>query len=185
MYVNTALGKQVDVGPGIGSNIGARALFGSSPEINPNAPVTLSPDLHLSATNPTIGNWFKVADDSIIQQTSLGDVVIALVPYIWTLPDGSAIQLRPSEFRGTPDLLNIFRPTNRFHDCYVKFTENTRPGLVALGIVPGSQEPPPEREEPRSTPEVIASGVKSLMFIAIVGAAIYFLPRGILKGKAA
>lgn len=185
MYVNTFLGKPVDVGPAIRGNIGASTLLGSGPGVNPNVSGSLSPALHASASNPVIGNWFKVPDDSIVQHTSINDPIIALVPYVWTLPDGSAIQLRPSEFRGSNDILNIFRSTNTFHDCYVKFTENTRAGLVAYGIVPPSQAPPPTPAEPQSTPEAIASGVRNLMVIAVIGAAIYFLPKGLLKGKAA
>lgn len=188
MFFPTATGQSIDVSSDFGANINAGALLGSRiTQDNLTAAPTPS-TLHESATSIVAGDWFGVPDNQIVGKNhALLGIEISIE---WHLPDGSIVMLADDEWRGDSDLLNVFRSDNfTYHNNSVKLTANTRAGLEAAGAIPPGTQPrnPPAgspASKPVSTQQAVVASANALLIIALIGAAIYFLPKGILRGGA-
>ena len=182
----SGLGGSLDVGERFGNNPQAETFLAGTPSTGNN---TGEQTIRISTAAPRLGDWFSVPDSSI-----RGVSGIAFVTKYLILPDGSEIALENDEFTGTPDLRN-YNPFGRgytFHNCRVKLTANTKPGLVALGLVPRDQPVPTPRPSAPGPLDRIgdivnstSSGVKSyataIIVVALVVGAVYFVPRNAFR----
>ena len=193
-YVATKSGAKIDIGANITKNINSAAMI---------APVTFEPEnlgsvttearfeVFRSASNTytgAYGGWYKVPDDSI---EVIGRSILESVEVFWKLPNGSRIPLLEDiEVKGIPPLFH-WGTTYGLTNCYVKLNAKTLPGFRAFNMLDnispdevkdiiGNQ--PKEPLTPPTTGEVVQSSLRSLVILAILGTAIYFLPKNIVRG---
>lgn len=190
MFVRTIDNGIIDISP-------------AEAEVNSNLPVLLAPYRNLgndvqedklvayrsaSNTNLQLGSWYKVPDASL-QVFSRSYFEKAVV--IWNLPNGSSIELTENEVRGQVPWVH-FGSSYGISNAFVKLNLKTQAGFRAFGMlndisqdeIDKAIERDKENKE-RDTPttgEVIQTGARSLVILAILGAAIYFLPKNILRG---
>lgn len=139
-----------------------------------------------SRTNFVFGDW-RTAPDGTVEQSSPFPFVRN---YTWRLPNGSVIALAREEVRG--EGVNWLGNTNAWS---VRITPNTLPGMRAYGLVSSIQEetisvdnaaadairnannPNNPANIIRNVSNTAAIGSGAIIVVAIVAAAIWFLPR--------
>jgi hypothetical protein len=186
---NMATGKPIDVAPGkIAGNLQVNTLLGKSlpPGVNPNIPIgndTNPLPMNALVGGPPdgrFGEWYDAPPDSITIDYNLieGNNVF------WHLPNNSMILLSRDEWRGDPPMWfgdKVKNPT-------VSLTRNTLAGFLAFGMISEAEADRILGNKPKAPPTVTETVVKAsstLLVIAVIGAAIWFLPRGFFKGAKA
>jgi hypothetical protein len=137
------------------------------------------------------GNWYKVPDTSVQGRRRSLVPFIGGIDYVWTLPNGTEILLSTNEVRFSDGSIWDY---STLREVSVKCTENTIPGLLAFNLISRPQLPAinerlrDERTNRQTaanrptTQQAVISSANTLLVLAVVGAAIWFLPRNIVKG---
>jgi len=189
-FVRVAGGGRLDVGSKIAGNINAATLF------NPNAPASLGNNVTEYHPPPLlvapgvrqparVDTFFSVVDGEI-----RGFANTTSVRCVWTTHRGRDIPLDPDEVKYTLesawDNLYVLGQEVSLIQCAVKLTPHTAVGFLDNGLISQADydriatSPMPE-PEPTTTVKHVS---RTLLVLGVIGAAIYFIPRGILKGVA-
>lgn len=174
-------GGLLDVGRAIGSNMSIGALT-SLPE---NAGNLVDPGSHfpiaMSSQYPDTlpwGEWFEI-DPTTVRLERVFPFVFR--PW-WKLPDGSEVKLEDSYSKVTT-LAGIFAWS--VTSARVKLVAETLRGLQATGHVRGNIDPAdlPDngRDDGATIPDAVVAGSSALIIVAIIGAAIWFLPKNLAR----
>lgn len=181
----------MDVSPAFAANIMALPLL--------TAPETIGVDNNASSPTrfsqtdtriPYLGRWFPIPDDSVTLR--IGSLLFG-IPYRidWRLPDDSIITFTSDPYGQNPTTNDInyqqssLWNRSRLSNVTVKATPSTVAGLVAYGLINREDArdivintptaPAPDRGEDISG--AVKFGSTALIVVALVGAAIYFLPK--------
>lgn len=197
-YITTNSGGRLDIGKDIAKNINSAAMFdfadsestdmGRNTEVPSFQVLYANPNGFRNASNTytgAYGGWYKVPDSSIEVRQRL---IIETPEIVWKLPNGSAIPLIPeTEVKGVAPMFRwgyVYGLSN----VYVKLNAKTIPGFRAFGLLDGISPDTvrdilntPKEVIPPSTGETVQSSLRSLVVIAILGTAIWFLPKNILR----
>lgn len=179
----------MDVAPNtIGNNIGASTLLGGSPLLGTNNYESKPPSALSGATrNLYIGTWLTVPDDAIIGQPNyiLGGGLTGVTKYLKV--GGKLIPLDESEFSGIADLRDIFMSKDyTYHNCRVMLTANTLGYFWAMGQITDDEYlrlkgTLPPAEESVTTQQAVVKASTALVILAVLGAAIWFVPKGVFR----
>lgn len=187
-------GGRLDVSPDIVKNMSFNSLVSGDKLTGTNS--TGQPSgigmLNDWQQPPQMGDWFPVDSSTFIGHP--GDAINGNVNMEWALP-GRRQSLLPGEWDGDSDWRDVFIADNfTYHNTRVKVTKRTLAGLVELGYLTKDQansinggvipDPPKPVATPPTPGAVVQSSFNALVVLAVLGVAVWFLPKNILRGGA-
>jgi hypothetical protein len=183
-------GARVDVSPRIAENVNFRTdvpVRAVDQLFRPPPPTSVSAGTLQAVGANTLGNWFSVPDGAIYLTTP--STLNRDYTIHFQAPrgrEGEEIILSPDEVRYTLARLVNFGRVSNTRNATVVANRHTIPFLVAYGSIRQEQvdemmrrsPPPPDPSVGRvSAPQAVSRASTALIVVAIVGAAMYFLPR--------
>ncbi len=186
MIVRTTNGL-MDVDERIGSNLSFQALTSMPANAgNLQEPGVANQNQYAVSSSVVAvipwGEWFEIDPSNVVFQRV---VPFIFQPY-WKLPDGSEIKLEDS-YSAVSTLGGLF--TWSCSSARVKLVPQTLAGLKAYGHVRNEIDPStlPDQgrvdgNQPATIPDAIVKGSSALIIVALVGAAIWFLPKNLARG---